>query len=120
MTTTTDAEVYIVISPNGDVELLDAMPRWNWEAEGQTVRVGHINGGDSAPVPMPPSHRATTWTPSFVRLAADWSFSFTGSRAELCAELERRGFEVEDFTDQVDAYRRDAAGRRRRALTLMA
>lgn len=46
--------VYVVQSPNGDVELLDACPRWDWPALGQTVRVGNVNGGDSAPVAHPP------------------------------------------------------------------
>jgi hypothetical protein len=39
--------VYVVTSPNGDLEVLDAEPRWDWEALGQTVYIANVNGGDS-------------------------------------------------------------------------
>jgi len=48
-----DGTVWIVTSPNGDIEVLDGQPTWDWVALGQTVRIANINGGDSAPVIMP-------------------------------------------------------------------
>ena len=65
----TDGLIYIVLSPNGDVELLDVMPRWDWLAEQQTVREGYINGGDSAIVPMPDSNRTEAPAPGAVTAA---------------------------------------------------
>jgi hypothetical protein len=52
------SEVYVVISFDKagrvtDLELLDAMPQWDWVSEGQQVRLGNINGGDSTVVEMP-------------------------------------------------------------------
>ena len=41
------ADVWIVISPNGDLEVLDAAPRWDTAALGQRVYLASINGGDS-------------------------------------------------------------------------
>lgn len=40
-----------------DCEVLDAMPRWDWKALGQEVRVANVNGGDSAYVDMPAENR---------------------------------------------------------------
>lgn len=52
-----DGELFVVLSPDGDVEVLDKQPRWDWEALGQVVRVANVNGGDSAAVPMPAENR---------------------------------------------------------------
>jgi hypothetical protein len=56
-------QVFIVIgryrSTDGvaEVEVLDKMPLWDWVAQNQIVLVGNVNGGDSAPVPMPEENR---------------------------------------------------------------
>lgn len=54
-------QVYVVITMDGrtvsDVEVLDAMPRWDWEVLNQVVRVGNVNGGDSVTVEMPAENR---------------------------------------------------------------
>jgi len=43
--------VYVVFTPeNGDLEILDEMPRWNFRELGQRVFVGNVNGGDSQEV----------------------------------------------------------------------
>lgn len=56
-----DGTVYVVTTLAGrgieDVEVLDAMPRWDWKALGQEVRVANVNGGDSAYVDMPAENR---------------------------------------------------------------
>ena len=42
-----DIDVWVVVSPNGDLEVLDAPPRWDTAALGQRVYLAAINGGDS-------------------------------------------------------------------------
>ncbi len=49
--------IYIVISQNGDVEILDCCPRWDWMAMGQIVRSGYVNGGDTALETMPAENK---------------------------------------------------------------
>lgn len=49
-------KVWIVMTDNGDVEhmeVLDRIPRWDWEAQGQQVYEAEVNGGDSNLVVMP-------------------------------------------------------------------
>jgi hypothetical protein len=67
----------------------------------------------------------TTWQVTYTRSKTTLRghgdlLHFTGSREELVHRLEVLGFEVEDFTDQVDAFTRDARGRRIRAIVFMA
>lgn len=49
--------IYVVIGKDGHLELLNSCPRWDWEAMGQTVRMGNINGGDSVEIPMPSENK---------------------------------------------------------------
>lgn len=51
--------VFVVTSLNGDVEVLDRQPEWDWAARGQTVRAASVNGGDSAII-APPSTQTIT------------------------------------------------------------
>jgi hypothetical protein len=55
------ADVHVVITLDAgkvtDCEVLDCAPRWDWQALGQVVRNGNINGGDSIEVAMPEENR---------------------------------------------------------------
>lgn len=56
-----DKGTYVVITIArgrvSDCEVLDELPQWDWLALGQVVRIGNVNGGDSAPVEMPAENR---------------------------------------------------------------
>lgn len=56
-----EGTVYVVTTPihrgRLDVEVLDAMPQWDWQDLGQEVRAANVNGGDSALVEMPAENR---------------------------------------------------------------
>jgi hypothetical protein len=62
---------------------------------------------------------ALTWTPVYARdlTAFPLEFEFTGTQQDLVAMLESKGYEVDDSTDHVDAFTRDARGRRRKQVT---
>lgn len=42
-----DGEVFIVVSDNGDLEVLDERPSHEILSKGQALYIAYINGGDS-------------------------------------------------------------------------